>query len=345
MRVLLRKVPVEFIAGFSPQVPVILGGMLQVEEQMGFVTTRVKRHRWHKGVLKSNDPLIFSIGWRRFQSIPVYATEDTNDRKRFLKYTPEHMHCFCAFFGPMAPPNTAILAFQRTSDRATGFRISLTGTILELGASTSIVKKLKLVGIPTKVFKNTAFVAGMFNSDLEVAKFEGSGIRTVSGIRGQIKKAIREGEPGTFRATFEDKIQMSDIISCRLWVPITLREYYNPVTSLLRSADGKGWVGMRRIADIRKQEMIAIEVNKDSLYKPIVRQQVEFKKQRIPAKLQEKLPFASKPKQMMAKNPNTYRERRAVILDPGVCVMFFVNSLFLTNFNSSPQSNDIYTII
>jgi ribosome biogenesis protein BMS1 len=66
----------------------------------------------------------------------------------------------------------------------------MTGTALEMSSNIHIVKKLKLVGTPTKIFKNTAFIKGMFNSALEVAKFEGSKLKTVSGIRGQIKKAV-----------------------------------------------------------------------------------------------------------------------------------------------------------
>lgn len=55
------------------------------------------------------------------------------------------------------------------------------------------MKKIKLIGEPFKVLKNTAFVKGMFNSSIEVSSYIGAQIRTVSGIRGQIKKALREG--------------------------------------------------------------------------------------------------------------------------------------------------------
>ena len=43
---------------------------------------------------------------------------------------------------------------------------------------------------------------------------------------------------------------------------------------------------MRPIAQIRRDEQVAIPVNKDSLYKPIVRVQREFKKVMVSKKLQ-----------------------------------------------------------
>jgi ribosome biogenesis protein BMS1 len=226
------------------------------------------------------------------------------------------MHCHATFYGHQVPPNTGILAIQRIAGNITGFRIAATGVALELDESFEVVKKLKLVGTPTKIYKNTAFISGMFNSDLEVSRFEGASIRTVSGIRGQIKKPLKEGQPGAFRATFEDKILKSDIVFCRTWMPVEVKNYYNPVTSLLSKKGADGWRGMKPKAQLQIETNTPIEVNPDSIYKPIERHEKKFNKLFVSKRLEEALPYASKPKEERKRKKKSYASKRAVSFKP-----------------------------
>ena len=310
-RIVLEGVPCEFSANFNPRYPVLIGGLAPIEERFGFLQVRIKRHRWHKKILKTNDPLIFSLGWRRFQTMPVYSISDSRTRTRMLKYTPEHMHCFGNFYGPLIAPNTGFCCVQSLSSKNPGFRIAASGVVLNVDESTDIVKKLKLTGYPYKIFKNTAFIKDMFSSALEIAKFEGASIRTVSGVRGQIKRALSKPE-GHFRATFEDKILMSDIVFLRTWYPVKPHKYYNVVTNLL---DGKDWKGMRLTGEVRYEEGLAVPSDKNSAYRPIERPNRHFNPLRIPRKLQAELPYKSQPAQMKPQRKPTYlQQRKAVIV-------------------------------
>ncbi|KAJ3296166.1 Glycoside hydrolase 2 (Mannanase, beta-galactosidase) [Rhizoclosmatium sp. JEL0117] len=312
VRVVLKDMPYEFIENYNPRYPVILGGLLASEEAFGFCQVRIKKHRWHKKILKTNDPLIFSIGWRRFQSLPLYSLNDGN-RNRMLKYTPEHMHCLATFYGPVTAPNTGFCAFNSVADGTNAFRVSATGVVLDINQSVEVVKKLKLTGYPYKIMKNTAFIKDMFTTALEVAKFEGANIRTVSGLRGQVKKPMTQPE-GAFRATFEDKILMSDIVFLRAWYPVKPKKFYNPVSSLLLQ-DKAGWKGMRLTGQIRRDQKLKVPLNKDSLYKPIERKPRVFSSLRIPKSLEASLPFAAKHKDQVKQKKPGYLARRAVVMD------------------------------
>lgn len=320
VRMCFKGIPAEFVENFDPCCPILVGALNMSEENVGVVNCKVKKHRWFKKLLKTNDPLIISLGWRRFQTVPVYSKLEDDLKRRFLKYTPNHVTCSMSFYGPITPQNIGFLAIQTVTNdvkemKKIGFRIAATGSVSEVDKSSHIMKKLKLIGTPYKIFKKSAFIQGelgmilklikfnfsfpklgMFNSALEVAKFEGAKLKTVSGIRGQLKKAERE-PPGAFRATFEDKIIISDIVFCRTWFKVDVDKFYAPVTNMLLPLDAKSdWKGMKTLGQLKREKGIRYDANPDSAYTPIERKPHTFRPLTIPASLQRQLPYKDKPK-------------------------------------------------
>ncbi|XP_018368525.1 PREDICTED: ribosome biogenesis protein BMS1 homolog [Trachymyrmex cornetzi] len=347
VRVEIEAVPCELITHLDPTYPIIIGGLLHGEENIGYVQTRIKKHRWYSRILKSRDPLIFSIGWRRFQSLPIYSKLEDNLRHRMLKYTPEHVACMSHLWGPITPQGTGVLAVQDVASKEPGFRIVATGSIVELDKSTEVMKKLKLIGVPMKIHRKTAFIKDMFNSALEVAKFEGARIKTVSGIRGQIKKAISKPE-GCFRATFEDKIMLSDIVFCRTWYKVDVPRFYNPVTSLLLPpAEKSRWHGMKTTGQLKRERNIHAEANMNSIYTPVERDVKVFKPLFIPRKLQKELPYRDKPKLKSVphlRKPKFKQGRVAVVREPQEQNIARIIKMIRTNYaKKQKQSKEAMT--
>ncbi|KAK9150616.1 hypothetical protein Syun_008925 [Stephania yunnanensis] len=336
----------------------------------------LKRHRWHKKVLKTRDPIILSIGWRRFQTIPVYAIEDQNGRHRMLKYTPEHMHCLAMFWGPLVPPNTGPHSLAQAMAKPQGIHIPIygdcrigipkgicfphppvgnplspstsqspfqfpipimwgipaaftslvpcylallitaTAVVLEFNHAARIMKKIKLVGHPCKIFKKTALIKDMFTSDLEIARFQGAALRTAAKAEVGNNPKLKGGLPkeGIARCTFEDRILMSDIVFLRAWTQVEVPQFFNPLTTALQPQNQIQV--MKTVSELRKENNLPIPVNKDSLYKPIERKPRKFNPLVIPKSLQAALPFASKPKDRPAQKRPPLEQRRAVVREP-----------------------------
>lgn len=320
VRIVLEGIPAPVVQHWDGARPLIAGGVAATDGAdnpngsaagFGFIKTRMKRHRWYGKLLRSGNPLIVSVGWRRFETCPIFSKQDhgeggmsgtfstkaggdTGTRNRFLKYSPEQMHCIATFYGPLVQPNTGVLCLQRLDTNTRGFRIAATGVVLQNQQMAPIVKKLKLVGYPEQVFKKTAFIKDMFANELEVARFTGARVRTVSGIRGLIKKAVGAPHPpGTFRATFEDKLLMSDIVFMRTWYPVAPVAYYNPVQSHWLPR-GEVWFGMKTVGQLRYERNLPTPHNPDSQYRDIERVERQFNPLVVPKHLQRELPFALK---------------------------------------------------
>ena len=73
LRLRFTGVPCELMQHFDPAQPLLVGGVSAAEEGVGFMQLRFKRHRWFPKILKTRDPLVFSIG-RTLSCLPAYLS-------------------------------------------------------------------------------------------------------------------------------------------------------------------------------------------------------------------------------------------------------------------------------
>lgn len=70
------------------------------------------------------------------------------------------------------------------------------------------------------------------------------------------------------RVELSSLVVSPDIVFIRTWYPVTIPNFYNPVTSLLLPPDQKEtWQGMRSVGQLRRDLGLKAPVNSDSLYK------------------------------------------------------------------------------
>ena len=310
IRIDLKKVKRKYANHFDPNHPIILSTLShqESEKQMSFIKIRFNKHLWFPKILKTNDPIILSIGWRKFQTTMAYCVEDKNHRLRLIKYTPKFTNCIAICYGPQVPINVAVVAMQNDLGDTTddNFRISGTGDVIEVNQSFDIVKKLKLIGDPEEIYKKTANIKNMFNSNLEVARYIGAKIQTVSGIRGIIKKQLNTKPEGRFRATFEDKILKSDVVFLKTWAPVELNKFYNPI---IEYGDKKQRM-LRTMSQLRKDYGIKLEQKPDSEYKDIEREERVFPNLVISKNLEKNLPFKKKNKNIIDNKEENYHLKK-----------------------------------
>lgn len=190
----------------------IVGSFLAVENINLLLKCRFIKNRWQETDIKSNTPQFFSVGWCRFQSVPIFSRNDL-----FLNRCGDSSTVL--FFGPTVPFGTSFFMYSYDAD----YRIFGSGRVSDMTGVGAIRKKVKLTGRPRSIAGQTAVVQSMFSTRREVEKFLHARLSTASGIRGLIKSPV--GEDGCFRATFEGAILMSEIVFLKCFVPVDSHIY------------------------------------------------------------------------------------------------------------------------
>ena len=98
-------------------------------------------------------------------------------------------------------------------------------------------KKIKIKGNIFKTFKKTAFIRGMFNSDMDAIRFKNAIIKTSNGIRGILKNINSRNSHGNIRATFEKKIPKGTSVSIVTYVNVEAYKNYEEIFNFLIATD------------------------------------------------------------------------------------------------------------
>ncbi|KAI3861925.1 hypothetical protein MKX03_004433 [Papaver bracteatum] len=232
-----HNVPFEMVKNHNPCQPILVGGVTIEEETPGCIQAKLELHSWHLKLLKSKDPIIVSVGWRRYQTRPIYALDDCYGSYRLLRRTPQNRPCYAIFWGPLAPPNTRLAVVQSLADNKhrAAFRFLAKASVVDTNQAAKIVKKIKRIGTPCKISKKTAFIKDMFTSDLEIANFKDAKIQTASGVYGKINEPAGEGLThgleGIAKCTFQHKICKHDTVFMHVYREVEVPRFFDPIMS------------------------------------------------------------------------------------------------------------------
>jgi hypothetical protein len=260
-----KRFPDQFKRYFDPFYPIIIEINFGIKPKTFIAKAKIIKHKWNKNVLRSNYSYVISVGWKIFKTNLIFFREDSLNRNRYQKYLSSNTSTLVCFYSILIEAGVVVIGINeenakiRTRTQGANFNILFTGNILPNNNSLNIVKKAKLKGIIYNSFRKTAFIKNMFSSEIEISRFIGSSIQTISGIRGVIKKPINNGPNGSFRANFEKNIISGEVIFLRIWFPIQISkklEYKNffDIPNDLREMDYQNFLNCLNYTEFLKKE-------------------------------------------------------------------------------------------
>ncbi|GAA5989302.1 hypothetical protein JCM11641_006106 [Rhodosporidiobolus odoratus] len=233
MRVIvhLSNVPRRAVDEHNPLNPFVLFGLLKHEHKYSIMHFTVQRNTENNDTVRSKDPLVLQLGFRRFAINPIFSQhtvrnggKGSNNVHKFERFLRHGINATIATaylpitFGN-APsllirvPTTSADAENPSPDQ--GIHLIGTGALLSSDPTRITAKRLILTGHPYKVHKKTATIRYLFFNRDDVEYFKPVQLRTKGGRIGHIREPL--GTHGYLKAGFDGPISQLDTICLNLY--------------------------------------------------------------------------------------------------------------------------------
>ena len=213
--------------------PLILSGLLAHENQLSVMHLEVNRCEEYEEPVRSKDPMVVHVGFRRFTSRPIYSDHNANSDKaklqRFMAggfsvatmFAPISFaaNCPALLFNPAATDATSLAAGGPTAAvslrDAQSDQLVAIGGLLSINPNRIILKRTILSGFPYKIHKTRAVVRYMFFDAVDIEWFKPIELHTKLGRTGHIRESV--GTHGYMKCQFNQPLAGNDTICLNLY--------------------------------------------------------------------------------------------------------------------------------
>ncbi|KAJ3404033.1 hypothetical protein HDU80_003377 [Chytriomyces hyalinus] len=215
----LDAVPKRLLATLKPTRPFSLFSLLPHENKISLSSVnihRVDEPGVGSPIIKSKDPLILFLGFRRYVIRPIYSSDSrsgSNNVHRFERYFHHGRNAIASFYGPIGFESEPVMIFRE--DEEGSLNLVATGTLTPPTPNRIIAKRIMLTGHPFKIHKRSAVIRYMFFNPQDIEYFKPVQLTTKAGRIGHIKESL--GTHGYMKCMFDEQLTASDTVCLSLY--------------------------------------------------------------------------------------------------------------------------------
>ena len=214
----VKGVPRSFAESDLSAKPIIVSGLLRHENKMSLCHVKIQRSIYFDKPIKSKTPLVFHIGFRRFESKACFSQHQNGQDKNKLEryWQPDSNFIVASLYAPVTyMPAPCLVFLPEDPAVATPSPLVGFGSLLSVDPDRVILKRILLTGHPFRVHQTHAVVRFMFNEPDDIKWFQPVELFTKLGLVGNIKESL--GTHGYMKCSFNKRMVQHDTICMPLY--------------------------------------------------------------------------------------------------------------------------------